>query len=83
VDGKIGVWLHGGEKKIASIGIAIKHWVSYHGMAFNFNTPSEVWQHINPCGFNPTVMTDLKKETGLENLTYEQLKQKFTHTLSS
>lgn len=62
VEGKTGVWIER-ERKIASIGIAVSHWVSYHGLALNFATGAEPWRAFNPCGFDPEVMTDLNRET--------------------
>jgi lipoyl(octanoyl) transferase len=65
VESKTGVWI-GGERKIASIGIAVRHWVSYHGLALNLSTGPSPWRMINPCGFDASVMTDLTRETGRE-----------------
>lgn len=61
-EGATGVWIKG-ERKIASIGIAVRKWVSYHGLAFNVSTGKAVWQGFNPCGFSGDVMTDLNLET--------------------
>lgn len=61
-DGATGVWVEG-KRKIASIGIAVRKWVSYHGLAFNVSTGKDVWQGFNPCGFSADVMTDLEIET--------------------
>ena len=63
VPGKTGVWIDDA-RKIASIGIAARHWVSYHGIALNIDTGIEPWTKLNPCGFSSTVMTDLQRETG-------------------
>jgi len=57
-----GVWVDG-KRKITSIGIAVKKWVSYHGLAFNVSTGLEPWNSFNPCGFSGSVMTDLDRET--------------------
>ena len=73
LEGKTGVWVSGGarnlvqadlpiERKIASIGIAVRRWVSFHGLAFNYDTGVEVWRQLNPCGFSADVMTDLSLE---------------------
>lgn len=62
VDGATGVWVDG-VRKIASIGIAVRKWVSYHGLAFNVSTGKSAWQGFNPCGFSADVMTDLEIET--------------------
>ncbi|HVJ65623.1 MAG TPA: lipoyl(octanoyl) transferase LipB [Bdellovibrionota bacterium] len=63
VEGATGVWIDG-TRKIASIGIAVRKWVSYHGLAFNVSTGKRVWEGFNPCGFSSDVMTDLQIETG-------------------
>jgi len=63
VEGKTGVWING-ERKIASIGIAARHWVSYHGIAVNLSTGREVWGELNPCGLGQEVMTDFYLESG-------------------
>lgn len=52
-----GVWV--GEKKIASIGVAVKKWISFHGAAINLNTKLVDFEKINPCGLEPDVMTSL------------------------
>ncbi len=62
--GTAGVWVE--NRKIASIGIGLKKWVSYHGMAFNISNDLELFNYINPCGLDPSTMTNLSKETGKE-----------------
>lgn len=57
-----GVWV--GKKKIASIGIAVKNWITYHGSATNITTELQDFQTINPCGLQADIMTSLQKETG-------------------
>lgn len=54
-----GVWIH--DRKLASIGIAVKQWVSYHGFALNLSTDLRYFEAVNPCGFNGAVMTTLEK----------------------
>ncbi len=60
--GKTGVWV--GDKKICAIGIAVKRWVSYHGLALNLDTDLDFFQLINPCGFAPDSVTSLEQITG-------------------
>ncbi len=60
--GKTGVWV--GDKKICAIGIAVKRWVSYHGLALNLDTDLNFFQLINPCGFTPDSVTSLEQLTG-------------------
>lgn len=57
-----GVWV--GPKKIASIGIAVRKWVSYHGIAINILHDPRAHQGIRPCGFTSDVMTSLEAELG-------------------
>lgn len=54
-----GVWV--GNKKIASLGIAVKKWVTYHGAAINFSKDPEAFQGINPCGFLSNVVTTVEE----------------------
>ncbi|MCS6838689.1 MAG: lipoyl(octanoyl) transferase LipB [Bdellovibrionaceae bacterium] len=57
-----GVWV--GEKKIASIGIAVSHWISYHGLALNVWSDSQAFHGIKPCGYPPSIMTSLEEILG-------------------
>lgn len=54
-----GVWV--GDKKIASIGIAVKKWVTYHGLALNVRQDPSAFQGLRPCGFNARVMTSVEE----------------------
>jgi lipoate-protein ligase B len=58
--GATGVWLPSG-KKIASVGIAITGWVTYHGLALNVRNDLSGFQAIHPCGFSPDVMTSMER----------------------
>lgn len=57
-----GVWVR--EKKIASIGIAVRKWITYHGVAVNVSRDDQAFRGINPCGFSADVMTSIESETG-------------------
>lgn len=57
-----GVWI--GSKKIASIGIAVRKWTTYHGMAVNLNRDPLAFKGISPCGFQTNTMTNLEELTG-------------------
>ncbi len=57
-----GVWV--GNKKIASIGAAIRNWVSFHGFALNINTDLNYFQMISPCGFPGSTMTSMRALLG-------------------
>ena len=58
--GKTGVWLDG--RKLASIGIACRRWVTFHGLALNVTTDLSYFHRINPCGFEANVMTSMEME---------------------
>ena len=55
-----GVWV--GNNKLGSIGIAIRHGISFHGFAFNVNLVLEPFTWIHPCGLQEIGMTSLEKE---------------------
>jgi lipoate-protein ligase B len=57
VAGKAGVWV--GDRKIASLGISVRRWVTFHGFALNVNTDLTGFAVINPCGEDPGVMTSM------------------------
>ncbi len=65
VEGKTGVWV-GGTRKIASLGIGVKKWVSYHGIALNVTCDLKDFGCISPCGFNSSVMTSVEQELDKE-----------------
>lgn len=57
-----GVWV--GDLKVASIGIAVKKWICYHGAAINLDEDKAAFQGLNPCGFKSAVMTCIQSLTG-------------------
>ena len=57
-----GVFVAG--RKVASIGIAVKHWINLHGIAINVQVANEAWAPIRPCGRSPTSMSDLSTCAG-------------------
>jgi len=60
--GLTGVWTR--SRKIASIGIHVKQWVTYHGFALNVNTDLSYFDLIVPCGIRDVVMTSVAMELG-------------------
>jgi lipoate-protein ligase B len=62
--GKTGVWAEG--SKIASIGVHVSRWVSWHGFALNVNTDLSFFDLIVPCGIPGIRMTSLAKLLGRE-----------------
>jgi lipoate-protein ligase B len=57
-----GVWV--GSDKIASVGVAIKRWVSFHGIALNYETDLNYFDLINPCGLEGVKMASMAKVLG-------------------
>src|SRR5207249_820275 len=57
-----GVWV--GDRKIASIGVGVRHWITMHGFALNVSGDLSPFNHIVPCGINNVAMTSMEKETG-------------------
>jgi len=60
--GFTGVWTRG--KKIASIGIHVKQWVTWHGFALNVTTDLTHFDRIVPCGIQGVEMTSVDREAG-------------------
>ena len=62
--GLTGVWTRGGGRKIASIGIHVKQWVTWHGFALNVTTDLAPFGRIVPCGIAGVEMTSVEREGG-------------------
>jgi lipoate-protein ligase B len=60
--GYTGVWCEG--KKLASIGVAVRRWVTYHGFGLNVGTDLSYFGLINPCGLSATVMSSVEAIAG-------------------
>lgn len=64
--GWTGIWVQDPQAdrllKLASIGVAVKKWVTYHGLALNVNTDLAAFRQINPCGLESAVMTSLSAQ---------------------
>jgi lipoate-protein ligase B len=61
-EGWTGVWTARGERKLASIGVAVKRWVTLHGFALNVSTDLARFAAINPCGLDAAVMGSMSGE---------------------
>ena len=55
-----GVWV--GDRKIASIGVGVRHWVTMHGFALNVCGDLSPFDYIIPCGISNVTMTSMEKE---------------------
>jgi lipoate-protein ligase B len=62
IPGKAGVWI--GDRKIASLGISLRRWVTFHGFALNVSVDLDGFQIIRPCGEDPGIMTSIEAELG-------------------
>lgn len=62
ITGRTGVWVEG--EKIASLGVAVRRWVSYHGFALNVAPDLSFFDLIHPCGLRGIRMTSLASRLG-------------------
>lgn len=72
IDGKVGIWTNHQNipAKLCAIGVRIKKWVTYHGIAVNINTDLQKYKGIIPCGisdFPVTSLYELGIETSIKN----------------
>lgn len=65
IEKETGVWVND-ERKIASLGIAVKNDMSMHGLALNVTCDLSLYKNLRPCGFSPDIMTSMKQEMGEE-----------------
>ncbi len=70
-----GVWVN--DRKIASLGVGVRKWVTMHGFALNVQGPLDGFNAITPCGITNVTMTSIQQETG-ETLSVEQVAQRVT-----
>jgi lipoyl(octanoyl) transferase len=67
--GLTGVWVGNPEiiragRKIASIGVGVRHWITMHGFALNVCGDLSAFAHIIPCGISDVTISSMEKETG-------------------
>lgn len=85
--GRVGIWVvmpDGGEKKIAAIGVRVRHWITLHGVAINVDPDLSHFGGIVPCGIaehGVTSMKDLGKPIYM-NVLDEVLKTEFDKAFS-
>ena len=71
-----GVWTRG--KKIASIGVHARDWVTWHGFALNVTTDLSYFDLIIPCGIDGVVMTSIARELGSEEISMQDVHERVT-----
>ena len=77
--GAPGLWI--GARKIASIGVRVSRYITYHGMAINIQNDLSIFDFIVPCGLDNVEMTSVLKETGKHH-SMDQIKQNLTELLT-
>ncbi|GAB4164236.1 MAG: lipoyl(octanoyl) transferase LipB [Rickettsiaceae bacterium] len=75
IDGMVGIWANYADKpaKIGAIGVRVKKWVTYHGIAINIATDISKFSGIIPCGISDFPVTSLKQlgiEISLEDFDF-------------
>lgn len=83
-EGFTGVWCN--DRKIASIGVGVRQWVSMHGFAINVNGDLAPFNKITPCGINNAEMTNMEAEISgpvnfkeFSDSVFENLVDELTH----
>ncbi|MGB4106329.1 MAG: lipoyl(octanoyl) transferase LipB [Alphaproteobacteria bacterium] len=72
-EGRIGIWVNtpDGEKKIAAIGVRVRHWITLHGVSINVNPDLSHYSGIVPCGiseYGVTSLQDLGVDAAMDDL---------------
>jgi lipoate-protein ligase B len=76
--GAPGLWI--GERKIASVGVRVSRFVTYHGIAINIRNDLSIFDSIVPCGMDNIEMTSAQKETRRDH-SMNQAKRDITTVL--
>lgn len=84
VEGRTGVWTKKG--KLAAMGVAVRRWVAWHGLALNVARNRELFDCIVPCGINNARTTSLEEESGqtipisdVKHALAQELERHLTH----
>ena len=73
-EGRVGIWVargNGREDKVAAIGVRVRHWVTYHGVAINVDPDLSHFGGIVPCGISGHGVTSLRELLGREVSMFE------------
>ena len=79
-EGLTGVWVE--DRKIASLGVGVRRWISMHGFALNVCGPLEGFAHITPCGIAGVAMTSLERE-GAAGVTVEAVAERVSASFAA
>ena len=73
-----GVWV--GERKIAAVGIAVKRWITTHGLSFNIEVDKSHFELINPCGLKGLAISSLNTFVSPVNFSevVDKMEEKFS-----
>jgi lipoyl(octanoyl) transferase len=87
LDGLTGVWRvdERGPRKLASIGVHARDWVTWHGVALNVNNTLATFDHTVPCGIDGVTMTTVAREfegLGLVGPSYGDVQASVVHGFS-
>ena len=77
--GEPGLWVNGA--KIASVGIAVRKWVTFHGIAVNVNTDPQSFDCIVPCGHPGERITSIQQELG-QTIDLGEVKDRFVRAFA-
>lgn len=69
-----GVWVDG--RKIASVGLNVRRWVTMHGVALNIDPDMSHWELINPCGMSDVEVTSMATEVG-KQVAFDEVRESF------
>ena len=75
MDNRPGVWVE--DRKICSIGIAVKRWVSSHGLSLNIADDLSLFELVTPCGLPGVKATSLHRELGDDSTSMAEVKKVF------
>lgn len=76
-----GVWV--GDRKIASLGLAVKHHVTMHGVSINVHRDLSLFNHISPCGLVGVKATSIQAERADAPRTVQEAKKLFLQAFCS
>lgn len=75
-----GIWC--GDQKLGSIGIAVRHGISYHGLALNVNMDLEPFNWMKPCGLSGVSMTSMEKQLQ-QTLSYREVEETMSREITA